>query len=75
MPSLIHDLLAKWPSAIVARTEVKAFSGGLLNPRTLANLDSLGQGPVRLRVGRKICYRAADLAAWIEQRTKPDSVA
>lgn len=39
------ELSTKWPSPIVARAQVERFSGGLLNARTLANLDSIGEGP------------------------------
>ena len=51
----LSDLAEKWPSPYVARNEVKAFSGGILTPKYLANLDSAGKGPAgRIRVGRKI---------------------
>lgn len=59
-----------WPSGIVARTAVTEFSGGLLDAKTLANLDSLGEGPSKGRLGRKIFYRVDDLISWMEARTK-----
>ncbi len=61
-------LAQKWPSAIVARSEVGKFSGGLLNPRTLANYDSAGIGPRRVKFGKKVAYFAEDLVAWMEGR-------
>jgi len=36
--SIAKEFLDKWPSALVTRTEVAAFSGGLINPGTLADL-------------------------------------
>ena len=64
----LSDLKTKWPSSMVARRRVREFSGGVLNEKTLANLDSAGKGPARFRVGRQICYRVADLVAWMEGR-------
>lgn len=62
-----------WPSPIVSRTEIYKFSGGLLSPRTLANLDSLGDGPPRGRCGRKIFYPVDSLVAWLKARSKVDA--
>ena len=39
----LKALQEKWPSPYVAREEVGRFSGGVLNPRTLANFDSLNK--------------------------------
>jgi len=65
------ELATKWPSAWVARNDVGKFSGGLLNPKTLANLDSCGKGiPNRFRVGRLVAYRANDLINWLKSRTE-----
>lgn len=62
------DLADKWPSAIVARQETGRFSGGIINCKTMANLDSIGKGCPRIRVGRKIAYPVAELVAWLEAR-------
>jgi len=35
----------------------------------LANLDSLGEGPKRMRVGRKVAYLTEDLLGWLALRT------
>lgn len=61
-------LAKSWPAPIVSRTEIARFSGGLLTPRTMANLDSLSEGPPRIRVGRKIAYPVDSLVAWIKSR-------
>ncbi len=61
----------KWPSAIVARCEVGKFSGGIVNPRTLANWDSLGTGPPgRFRIGRKIAYPVLPFIEWLAKRAE-----
>lgn len=71
MESTFQSLASKWPSAWVARTEVSAFSGGLLNDKTMANHDSIGTGcPGRFRIGRKIAYPVAELVAWLESRSE-----
>jgi len=64
------SLSKKWPSSVVAREKVSEFSGGILNPRTLANLDSKGEGPKRIRVGRKIAYEVNELCNWLATRSQ-----
>lgn len=62
-------LFEKWPSPLVARSELSRFSGGLLNSKTLANLDSNGTGPGgRVRIGRKVAYKVSSLIEWMESR-------
>ena len=61
----LNKLADKWPSAVVAREKVSDFSGGILHPRRMANLDSLGEGPERIRVGRKIAYPVNSLVKWM----------
>ena len=62
-------LAVKWPSAIVARKDVKDFSGGILSEKYLANLDSLGEGPPRCKIGRLVAYQVTDLISWMQART------
>jgi hypothetical protein len=65
----LSHLKAEWPSSIVARTEIRDFTGGAVSEKHLANLDSLGQGPKgRIRLGRKIAYRVDSLISWLEGR-------
>jgi hypothetical protein len=69
---VLQKMAAKWPSELVARTEIERFTGGLCNRRTLANLDSMGKGPEgRLRVGRKICYPTSSVVRFLESRLRP----
>lgn len=67
------SMAEKWPSTFVARSAVSQFTGGLISPRYLANLDSQGKGPkgrIRLR-DRKVGYPVKELIAWLEERAKP----
>jgi len=65
-----NELAKKWPAPIVARGEVGKFSGGLLNPRTLANENSKGTGPKYSRMGKKVFYKTADLVQWMAERAE-----
>lgn len=61
----------KWPSTVVARTQVRAFTGGALSGKTLANFDSQGIGPEnRFRLGRQTVYPLEDFLKWLEKRCK-----
>ena len=64
-------LFEKWPSPLVARSEVSRFSGGTLNAKTMANHDSAGTGPRgRVRIGRKVAYPISSLIEWLESRSQ-----
>ena len=68
--SLAEKLIASWPSPIVARTKVKEFSGGVLHPRTMANLDAQGEGPGKIVIAGRVAYDRDGLARWIESRAR-----
>jgi hypothetical protein len=64
-------LKANWGSGIVARKEVGRFTGGMLSPRHLANLDCEGNGPANaFRIGRQVGYYVDDLIEWLEKRSQ-----
>jgi hypothetical protein len=66
----LRSLAEKWPSNIVARTEIKAFTGGTVSEKYMANLDSQGAGPNgRFKIGRKVAYPVNELVEWLERRT------
>lgn len=52
----------------VARALVGKFSGGMLNPRTMANRDSLGIGPPMTKFEGRVYYLVDDLIAWMRER-------
>ncbi|WP_419655429.1 hypothetical protein Dvar_45120 [Desulfosarcina variabilis str. Montpellier] len=64
----LSALAEKWPSGIVPREKVGDFTGGLLSPGYLANLDSIGEGPESFRIGRKRVYSVPALIKWLEKR-------
>lgn len=58
-----------WPAPIIARSEIGTFTGGLIAPRSLANLDSLRKGPSRkVKLGRSVGYEKAALIEWLTAR-------
>jgi hypothetical protein len=66
-----QQMVEKWPSSVVARTEVERFTGGAIKEKYLANLDCQGKGPKgRVRLGRKIIYPVHEFLAWLESRAK-----
>jgi hypothetical protein len=67
----LQKMADRWPSSMVARTEIERFTGGIIKEKYLANLDCQGQGPEgRIRVGRKIAYPVDAVIAFLEKRTK-----
>lgn len=64
-------LAEKWPSNIVARSEVHRLTGGAIKPQSAANLDSRGDGcPTRFMVNGKIVYPVTDFLEWLKARGK-----
>ena len=61
--------LAKELPPLIARDHVDRLLGGVISPKSLANLDSLGEGPKRMRMGRKVVYRTVDFLEWLSSRT------
>lgn len=59
-----------WKSEIVARGQIKAFTGGALSPGRMANLDSAGLGPERFYIGRKCVYPKQALIQWLAERSQ-----
>lgn len=67
----LKDLAEKLPP-LISRNRVEELLGGIISSKTLANLDSMGKGPNRIRIGRKIAYLTDDLLDWLESRaTQP----
>jgi hypothetical protein len=68
----VFDTMAdNWPSDIVARCKIAEFTGGMLSPKSMANYDSLGEGPGgRIKIGRKTGYAKYPLVEWLKKRAK-----
>lgn len=70
MNNIFKEMAERWPSQIVARTEIKEFTGGAISEKYIANLDSIGKGPPRFRLGRKVVYKTGDLVDWLRGRSE-----
>lgn len=67
----LKELANRWPSTFVARSEIKAFTGGAISEKSMANLDSQKLGPKgRIRLGKKVLYEIAPLITWLEERAE-----
>ena len=62
-----RSLAEKLPP-IISRDHIEKLLGGVVSAKRMANLDSLGHGPRRLRIGRKVAYKTEDLLEWLEGR-------
>lgn len=57
--------------ALFPRSAVGRLTGGVLHPKTLANLDSAGKGPgKRWRVGRRVFYERDSFVEWLASRVQ-----
>lgn len=66
--TILKPLLAKLPP-MIARKEVKHFTGGVISPQTLANADNTGTGPaVRYRINDSIVYPTSFLLHYLEKK-------
>jgi hypothetical protein len=62
-------MAARWPSEILFRNKVGEFTGGMVSGRTMANLDSSGEGiEDRFYVGNKTGYFVESFIKWFEKR-------
>ena len=72
MPELkidLSDLDEKWPSTVVTRAKIGEFTGGMITPGYIANLDAAGEGPEgSFMMGGRRCYRVKPLISWLEAR-------
>lgn len=65
---LINDLKKNLP-LLISRKEVPKILGGLISSRALANLDSMGKGPGKIKFGaRTVIYTRDSLISWIVDR-------
>ncbi|MDY0185566.1 MAG: hypothetical protein RBR43_06785 [Desulfuromonadaceae bacterium] len=72
---IFHQLTDHWPSPLVAASQVKRFSGGIVSGKTLANLKSLGKPvPDSVKIGSRRAYVAESLAGWLRNRSKSEVI-
>ncbi len=56
---------------VIPRKKIANYFGGLLDPRSMANMDCRGVGPSgRVIVGRDVVYPKIELLIWLQNRTK-----
>jgi len=56
---------------IFPRSSVGELTGGIIHPKTLANLDSAGKGPSkRWRVGQRVFYERDSFIEWFASRVQ-----
>ena len=63
---IFQSMADKWPSSIVWRGMIADFTGGIIQPPAIANLDSQGKGPPKIKIGRKIAYPVPGLIEWLK---------
>ena len=57
------------PSGYILRTKLSEKTGGLLHGRTMANLDSLGEGiPGKISIGRKVAYPVESVVEYLKSK-------
>lgn len=68
----ILDTISRTAPPILTRTEIERITGGAIKAKTLANIDSIGEGciPDRLIIGRRVCYPTTSFIDWLRARTE-----
>ena len=66
---IFQTIIDKNPLGYIYRKDIAEKTGGLLNPRTLANLDCKGIGiQNRFRIGRQVCYQVQNVVDFLESK-------
>lgn len=61
-----RQLLLSTLPPIIARKDVERQLGGIIKPKTLANADASGEGPLgAFQVGRSVVYPTESLINWL----------
>lgn len=70
---LLDNLKQSLPE-LVSRKEAEKRTGGLVKARTLANKDSLGEGPAqRVKLGRLVAYPRDSFVEWLGRQLEVDN--
>jgi len=70
MDTIFQEMIDRWKSPVVARTQIEVFTGGIMKEKYQANLDSAGKGPESFRSGRKVCYPVKPYVEWLSKRSE-----
>lgn len=68
--SLFDRMAENWPSELVSRKRVDAFTGGLICGKTVANYESKGEGPPKVKIGRMVGYPKDSFVTWLKAHTE-----
>lgn len=67
--TIAHTVRKTCTGGFVTRKQIEEITGGAISHRTVANQDSLGEGPAnKFTVGRKACYPIDDFLDWLEPK-------
>lgn len=70
MKDIFDTMADRWPSAIVSRQQLEKFTGGAMKARHQANIDSAGDGPPSIRIGRIVAYPVQAYIGWLRSRAQ-----
>ncbi len=71
MEKIFEEMIERWKSPVVARTQIEIFTGGIMNEKYQANLDSAGKGPEgSFHSGRKVAYQVRPYVEWLSKRSE-----
>ena len=67
----IFNNLSQSAPEVLSRKKIQELTGGLVAEKTLANLDSEGEGiQPRLRMNGKVAYPKEAVISWLKSRCK-----
>lgn len=61
----LHEKILKALPPLFGRAAVGNLLPGIINPKTLANLSSLGLGPPKIKTRAKIIYERDSFVPWL----------
>ncbi|MCR4555194.1 MAG: hypothetical protein K5766_00065 [Alphaproteobacteria bacterium] len=69
--NIFEKLKEYCPYGVIFRKDISKITGGILNPHTMAQLDSRGFGIKNKKIiGRKVAYKIDDVIQWLEENTE-----
>lgn len=68
--AILHGLEQSLPPTW-ARTQTPKLTGGIFAAQSLANYDSMGIGPPRAQLGKRVIYEKASFIAWLASKLRP----
>ncbi len=65
-----YNAIEKSLPPVFTRRKASEAIGGLIAPRTFANLDAKGVGPMKIHLGSKVGYEKESFMRWLKQHIK-----